>query len=249
MKDHKLEIPFYISTNNKHMRCLEVFVEIFNFFLPNQKLNILGYDNPDFKLSDNCNFISMGKQGSVNEWSTDLGKYFMDCKDKYFIYGTEDTFFYKQPNIEFINYLIKLIKENKDVGRINLVDGTESDNCTLENSPHYRVDLLSEFDSSSWGKWKLYQQNKYSDFAITTQFSIWDRNYFLKYMKPNRTPWEFEGKGSLEAMSDMDYRVLMVDENFPINKKEGYKRGTWENTTYWKHFLKNKTKQHLGSGL
>ena len=26
----KLNVPFYVSTNNKHLECLEVFVHIFN---------------------------------------------------------------------------------------------------------------------------------------------------------------------------------------------------------------------------
>ena len=78
MKEHNIKVPFYVSTNNKHMGCLGVFSYIFNHFLPDQELRILGYKKPDFELPDNCTFISMGTQGTVNEWSTDLRKYFED---------------------------------------------------------------------------------------------------------------------------------------------------------------------------
>ena len=41
----KLKVPFYVSTNNKHLECLEVFIHIFNHFIPEQELRILGMTN------------------------------------------------------------------------------------------------------------------------------------------------------------------------------------------------------------
>ena len=110
MSETKITVPLYISTNNKHLVCLRAFISTFNHFLPTQELRILGYDFPDYELPPNCSFISMGIQGGVNEWSTDLRNYFLQSKDEYFIYGTEDTFIYKKPQINFINYLIELIQ-------------------------------------------------------------------------------------------------------------------------------------------
>ena len=117
-----------------------------------------------------------------------------------------------------------------------MVDGTEGDDCSLDKSYHYKVKLIEEFTNFSWGTWKLYQQTPESNWGISTQFSIWNKDCFLKYMKPGRTPWEFEGYGSEDMVNDGLYKTLMVDGVFPIYKKEGYTAGVWENVSYWWEF-------------
>lgn len=241
-----IDLPFYVSTNNKHCDCLRVFVYIFNHYLPRQQLRILGYDHPPFDLPPSCVFISMGKQGGLHEWSTDLRRYFSALSEEYFIYGTEDVFFYKQPQVNYINHLAKLIKTTKNIGRINLVDATEGwiedhmGEKALPRSPHYKVTLLKDVKTkdSAWGPWKLYCQTKESGYSLTTQLSIWDRNFFLKYLAEGLSPWEFEME-SAKASQDENYKVLMVDQNFPIYKKEGYSQGTWTNSEYWLPVLNN----------
>lgn len=243
MANENIEIPIYVSTNNKHHQCLRVFVDVFSHFLPNQKLNILGYDNPEFPLPENCKFISMGIQGDVSEWSTDLRKYFSQIEDEYFIYGTEDIFFFEKPSIPFINYLANLARSSNNVGRINLVDGTEGDNCSLINSPHYRVEFLNCLEDD-WGTWKLYRQKNTSNYSLTTQFSIWNKKYMLRYLIDGLSPWDFE-RSSAKASSDSDYDVLMIDGIIPINKKEGYSLGNWTNEESWMPFLSKEVRKEV----
>ena len=69
----KLKVPFYVSTNNKHLECLEVFIHIFNHFIPEQELRILGYGKPSYELPDNCKFISKDDHRK-NSKRTDLKK-------------------------------------------------------------------------------------------------------------------------------------------------------------------------------
>lgn len=249
--NNSINIPFYVSTNDKHIECLRAFIDVFKYFLPNQELRILGYKQPDFVLPKNCSFISMGTQGDVKEWSTDLRNYFTNCSDKIFIYGTEDTFFYKKPSIDFINYLSDLVIKSDElaempykIGRINLVDATEGDNCSLAESPHYEVDLLRHYRDHKWGSWSLYCQNKASNYSLTTQFSVWNKDFLLKYLVDNLSPWDFE-RQSFKAANDEKYKVFMVDNNFPIYKKEGYSLGTWTNKKYWLHFLSDEVKNDL----
>lgn len=244
MNNPKITIPFYVSTNNKHLVCLRVFINLFNHFLPTQELRILGYDLPDYELPANCSFISMGEQGPVDEWSTDLRNYFLQSKDDYFIYGTEDVFMYKNPQIDFINYLIGLAQSDENVGRINLIDSTEDDDCTLPNSSHYDVSLRKKFTANEcdWGNWELYEQTTDSDYSLTTQLSIWNRKFLLKYLTNGLSPWDFE-RSSFKTKNDSQYKVLMVDTNFPINKKEGYSLGTWTNQEYWSHLLDDDIKK------
>jgi hypothetical protein len=39
-------------------------------------------------------------------------------------------------------------------------------------------------------------------YRTSLQAAIWNTGYFLKYCKPNRSPWEFELIGEKEAMND-----------------------------------------------
>tara|TARA_R110000764_G_scaffold134_2_gene794 strand:+ start:2942 stop:3673 length:732 start_codon:yes stop_codon:yes gene_type:complete len=241
-----IKIPIYVSTNNKHWQCLQVFTHLFNKFLPQQELRILGYDTPNFVLPDNCKFISMGTQGPVNEWSTDLRKFFKNCKDKFFIYGTEDVFIYKAINVSFINYLIDIIELNNNIGRVNLVDATEGNNCHLIDSPHYDVELLNTITKKEcgWDDWELYIQKPSSDYSLTTQLSIWNKEFLLRYLNNGLTPWDFERQSHI-AKHDPDYKILMLYKNFPIYKKEGYSLGTWTNKTYWFDLLNSDIKKQI----
>jgi hypothetical protein len=241
----KLNVPFYVSTNNKHLECLEVFIHIFNQCIPEQELIVLGYNKPSYELPENCKFISMGEQGDVSEWSTDLRRYFLGCDDDYFLYGTEDTFFYDTPKIEYINYLLGRMKDNGAIGRVQLTDGAEENDCTLETSWHYKVKLVDEVTECPWGDFKLFKQVQGSNYTINTQFSLWNKEYFLKYMTDGMTPWQFEIDGSVRARNDSNYEVWMVDGTIPIKKKEGYQAGRWQNVEHWAHALGNKLKKRI----
>ncbi len=234
----KLDMTFYISTNNKHLKCLEVFIYLFNKFMGRNKLVILGYDKPDFTLTDNCKFISMGKQGPVEEWSNDLRKYFLTIKDKHIIYATEDAFLYKKSNIEYMNYLIEFVKSRNSIGRLNLVNIGEENGDKLTNSRHYNSEFYETIDSK-FGKIDLYKLVN-SNYTLTTQMSIWNREFFLRYLVDGETPWSFEQAQSVNAAKDKDYDVIMLDNVYPLFKKEGYAadRG-WEYTQHWLHYIEN----------
>tara|TARA_B110000211_G_C14072703_1_gene550629 strand:- start:2081 stop:2812 length:732 start_codon:yes stop_codon:yes gene_type:complete len=239
----KLNVPFYASTNNKHLECLEVFVHTFNHYIPEQELRILGYDEPSYDLPDNCKFISMGEQGDVSEWSTDLRKYFLNSNDDYFIYGTEDVFFYETPKIDYINYLLERMRDNF-VGRIQLTDGEEEHDGTLEINTCYDVKLIENIIGNPWGDFKLFELIA-SEYVINTQYSLWNKEYFLKYMIDGMTPWQFEIEGSKRASHDSKYDVWMLDGSIPIRKKEGYGAGGWEHVDYWVDVLSDELRERV----
>jgi len=73
---HKLKAPVYASTNDKHLICLKVFVELYNIFWEGQDLNILGYTKPSYSLGECVTFHSMGPQQPPEKWSTGLFEFF-----------------------------------------------------------------------------------------------------------------------------------------------------------------------------
>ena len=89
-----MNLNIYISTCDTHIDLMKPFSYLFNkFWDDKQKVNVLGYQPPNFDMPDNFNFISMGKStGNPKEWAGDLYEYFKSIDDKHFIFGIEDFF-------------------------------------------------------------------------------------------------------------------------------------------------------------
>ena len=240
----KLSVPFYVSTNNKNMRCLQVFVELFNKFTNKSELIILGYDKPDFELTENCKFESMGTQGPVEEWSTDLRKYFIKYAPKYFIYGTEDTFFYKEMNHDYINYLTEVVKLNHQIGKVQLCDVAEENGFAIEENRHYKSRILTNVNVPELNiDFDMHVLMK-SNYSINCQLSLWNKEFLLKYLEDGYSPWDFEIKGSIAAYDETEWYSIILDRQFGIFKKEGFSGGLdikeqWTHKEYWLDKLEN----------
>ena len=77
-------LNIYISTSNKYIHLIKPFQYLFNkFWSDKQKVTILGYEEPKFKLEDNFNFISLGKQTTINDWCSDLSNFLESIDDDY----------------------------------------------------------------------------------------------------------------------------------------------------------------------
>ena len=240
----KLNVPFYVSTNNKHTRCLQIFVELFNKFTDNSELIILGYDKPDFELTENCKFESMGVQGPVEEWSTDLRKYLLKNAPEYFIYGTEDLFFYKNMDFDFINYLIKIVRLNEKIGKVQLVNTGEENGFTIIENEHYKTKLLKTVKVPELNlDFDLHILEK-SNYSINCQTSIWNKECMMEYLVDGQTPWEFELKGSWEASWNDEWYSMILDRQYGVFKKEGFcsslePKEQWTYKEGWLHLLDN----------
>ena len=233
----RLTAPVYVSTNDKHVMCLKVFVELFGRFWSGQEVNVLGYAPVD--LADFVTFHSMGTQGTVKDWSADLGIQ-MEHADEYFIYGTEDIAFYKDADIDWLNQLIEIAKRNEQIGRINLVNPCMA-GYTIERNPHYKVRQVKDF-----GDWGLYEQTDQSSYQLTTQFSIWNKEFFLRYCEPGMTPWDFETVGSHKARLDEQYKTWMVyGDKFPVYKEESFSSGEWDNRGLWFPLLSGELQEEI----
>lgn len=232
-----LGIPYYVSTNNKHMRCLQVFIELFNKFTDYHDLTILGYDEPDFKLTKNCNFISMGKQGSVEEWSTDLRAYLLDNAPEHFIYSTEDVFFHNDFNMDYIKFLISIMEENKNFGRLQLSMTVEGD---ITKDPCYNLSLLKTMVHEDI-RFDMYQLVN-SAYSVNCQPSIWNKEFLMKYLVDGYSPWTFEIQGSESAKNDAKWNSILLAKQFPLFKVEGF-GGSFELDDQWTN--KDKWLGHL----
>ena len=98
---------------------MEAFQYLFNkFWSDTQRVTILGYEEPKFKLYKNFDFISLGEQTGIQDWCSDLRNFLDTIDDEYFIHAVEDQFIIRPVNQEMVMHLYDLMRG--DVGRIAL---------------------------------------------------------------------------------------------------------------------------------
>jgi hypothetical protein len=181
-----VDIPIIITTSNKYLHLLPVFCFLFNkFWWDRQPVTIVGYDPPQCSLPDNFTFHSLGKQGSVKEFSTDLRRFF-EAQPGWFIWMMEDTFLKAPVNFQLLEVLVLLTKfptYQETLGRINL---------TAEAMKQTNVKLYT----SSVGT-DIHGNTQTSKYRLSTQPSIWNKKFLLHYLAPGLSPWDFETQHSI----------------------------------------------------
>ena len=215
-------MKIYISTSNKYIHLMKPFQYLFNkFWSDEQQVTILGYEAPKFELYDNFNFISLGKQTTVQDWCIDLKNFIETIDDKYFIHAVEDQFIIKPVQQNLLPVLYDLM--NDDVGRIALETAAQTKPHTIiqteiESKPPHRETPIIELDQEA-------------NYRLSVVYSIWNKEYMLKYLEPNMNPWEFELAGSEKAKND-GYKILGTKYNHPIYCSHTVRRGDFNNLDF-----------------
>lgn len=200
----------FISTSNNYHRCLLPFAYLFNkFWSDKQEVIILGYDKPNFKLPPNFSFKSLGTQRGPKYYTEDLRNFFNSIDDKYFIYTMEDQFILDYVNLDILNVLLSLVKQEKLVGRANL---TNSIFQTHMGKKHQTFKSVDDFE--------IIEYTQDSSFRITCEWAIWDKDYMLKYLQDNLTPWEFEKQKGKDG-----YNLIGCKNKVAIRHAEAIRRG------------------------
>lgn len=174
-------------------------------------IDVIGFKKPDFEISSKMNFISLAskQEGGASGWSKYILSYLQNIEDEQVIFTLEDFFPTKSPNIKLIKNVSNLLKSNSKIGRFDLT-----------------------FDSYSFGKYTIVKKiknltiinkEKYTEYRITTQPSLWNKEFLMDILRNTTSPWDFEINGTKYSNS-LDYQVLAFGdetyENFP---------------TYWIH--------------
>jgi len=172
----------YIPTCNSRIYLIEALIYSLKKYwhdFENNKFTIVGYNSPKFDLPKNVMFESLGDDDTVENWAIDLKTYFDSIDDDYFVYMNDDAAIVYEMDIELFNLFLDIIKQNDNskLGRICLTQD-------ISNNSH---SVIGEYDDFS-----LIQLNQDSQYRLSTQFSIWNREYLTKYMTENMTPWQFE---------------------------------------------------------
>lgn len=188
------------TTSDRYLHLLPVFVYLFNkYWHHEQPVTVLGYDYPKCKLPANFTFFSMGKQGDVSEWSTDLIKYFEGIPEQWFIWLMEDCFI-KSVNFKRLKELESLIIP--EVGRIDLTNDLTKRKC---------YPYLTSIED-------VHVASKQSSYRQSTQPSIWNKEFLLKYLIPGLDPWQFERQDTSDHFLILGGHIKAVVANEGVRK-------------------------------
>jgi len=169
------DLTLYIPTCDSYLFLVKPYTFLFNkFWNRPQKVVYLGYDKPKCDLPDNFDFITIGNDDDLKNWSSDLINFFNSIDDEHFMVCTDDLFLVDYTNFEVYDKLLKYL-DNPKVGRINVSRDTV-------NRPH------KDFDTSEG--LTIIEAKQSADYRISLSLSIWRRDYFLKNLKPNKKTLE-----------------------------------------------------------
>lgn len=192
-----------VSTSDRYHHCLRIFIYLFNRnWSDKQHVEIVGYKHPDFELPSNFTFYSMGEQGSDPScFSGDLRGYFSE-EDKYFIWLFEDSFI-KGVNLKDLDF-IKSLLDVGEYGRIDL-----GDQC------------MRGCNEELIGDWGVYQYCQDRNYRLSTQPSIWNKEFLLKYLQEGLSPWDFERQHPInDGWAIIGLNTTTVTYNEGVTKKD-----------------------------
>jgi len=183
-----------VTTSDNYHHLLPVFFYLYGKYW-NEPFDLVGYKKPECELPENCTWASLGAQGDKSEWSTDLIKYF-ELQPELFIWIMEDTLV-RKVDIKRIPETIPL-----GAGKVCLTND-------VSRREHIKM-LSSDFYLRAAAN---------SRYRLSTQPSIWHKDYLLQYLKPGLNPWEFETQ---DPMND-GWHVYGVADPIVIHN-EGVRR-------------------------
>lgn len=198
-------------------------------YWPESDVIVLGYKNPsyDYKFAK---FISLGKDTGSKDHCQQLFNYFNNIEDKHFIIGVDDQPLVSKVNQDIIDYLENIFKSNSDIGRCSLtLANARRSNTTIDN-----VDINKE-------NVRLFENHEGVPYKLSIVYSIFNKEYFLKYLEESKNLWDWEINGSKKSIND-GWRIIGTEPS-ALDYTHMFKHG--ELRYDWNHSIEVATPKYL----
>jgi hypothetical protein len=178
------EIRHIVPLCDETLETIKVTSYLFEKYWPGHKIDFLGFKEPEFVLPDNHKFISLAPEqvGGAKKWTRYIESYVKNVQDEFLIFSLDDFFIGWQPDFEMLNEIMDIMLDDKSIGRFCL-SYDAANNCLSRV-----VKRNTGYDIVSVEKEQLYR--------ISTQPALWRREYLLKFLSHDWSPWNFEVDGS-----------------------------------------------------
>lgn len=188
------------TTSDRYHHLLPVFFYLYGKYW-NEPFTLLGYAKPTCELPDNCTWYSMGEDKGPNDWSTGIRDYVVGSTEQWFTWMMEDTIL-KAPVDDTKAWAYTGMDK---VGRINMTND------------------VSKREHTDGGLGVLYASPT-SRYRLSTQPSMWNREYLLQYLHPGMNPWDFETQDPMnDGWNILGLNPPPVVHNEGVTKRDIYK--------------------------
>lgn len=188
-KDYK-DLTVYIYTCDKTWFILKAFIYLFEKYWGEwRNVVVLGFKKPDFELPKHYKFVSLGKDEGPDAWTTPIYNYFKKSKDEYFMFTIDDFLPIGKKNEKILKDLYDHMLHDPNIVKAGL-------GFYPSHHPH-EIEIIEKKKD-----YDVFEVRQDAPYRLSTQMGIWKKDYFLKYYKKPRNPWQVEIDASEEAKND-----------------------------------------------
>ncbi len=153
----------------------------------------------------------MGVDRGADYIGGDLIKFFNSIQDENFIFSVDDFFLIRDVNIKLLNFIEK---EINNVGRFSLTD-------QVSNKPHTIIKEHNEFN--------VIEMSQHAEYRKSAVWSMWSKDYFLKYFKDNMNLWQWELDTSCQGDN---HSIIGTTGKHVVQACHLYKQGSLKSDWY-----------------
>ena len=187
----------FIVSSNKYAHVVPINLFFLEKYWPEADVTVLGYEglNEVDGFSHDQEVVILGSQDDFGKsWSSALIPYFEKTNHDYFVILVEDF----------------ILMNRVDHNKIRVLEGE------IKSGRAQKAVIgggLNKIDSTKWED-NLFLFNQGIDYRCTLHPSIWNRDYFLKWLNPGDTIWDFEVKNNAYIKNDGAI-IIGYDEKWP----------------------------------
>jgi len=157
---------------------------LFEKYWPGHEIDFIGFSHPSYTLPENHRFISIApkQEGGSKKWTRYIAEYVNSVTDEFLIFSLDDFFPCCSLDEQMFSVIVEKMKDNSNIGRFCLSYDA------FNYCSHKLVEMRDGYGIISIDKGALYR--------ISTQPALWRKDYLLKFLEHDWSPWNFEIDGS-----------------------------------------------------
>lgn len=181
------DIPICVLTCDKYLWMLRPFALLFNTFWGHeQEVRVFGYTRICEYVEDlppNFKFIShVGDPYPVGKWSNGLIEVVGTIEEKWFILFLEDFWLVNPVKLDVVDELIRYVQQNENILRMDLSN---------ERMSKKNARVIETVNGVG-----IVNAPLPSQYSMSFQVGIWNRDLMLRVLKHGETPWQAEIDGT-----------------------------------------------------
>ncbi len=172
-------INIYIITCDKTKHVLKAAIPLMEKYWNVEKhVKILGFNGGGIELPNCYEFVSMKPvQSSINDWARDIYSIIINDPNEHVIFLLDDMLVLDYMKEDIFNLLLDKCRYDKNIVRCSLC-------CDLQFLPCFVSENLYDYS--------IVDLKQNSEYRISTQPSIWRKDYLCDILSKSKDPWHFE---------------------------------------------------------